>query len=58
MNLPNDPVILLSVVNTLLRDKYSDFHSLCDDYNVDENDVKNKLSAIGYNYNESQNQFK
>jgi len=58
MNLPNDPVILLSVVNTLLRDKYANLDALCDDYNINENDIKEKLQGIGYIYNESQNQFK
>lgn len=58
MNLPNDPIILLSVINTLLRDKYANLQSLCDDYNVNEIDIVNKLSLVGYIYNESQNQFK
>lgn len=58
MNLPNDPVILLSVVNTLLRDKYSSFKELCDDYNIDTEQITEKMSLIGYNYNEKQNQFK
>lgn len=58
MKLPNDPVILLSVINTLLRDKYADFQRLCDDYNVSEHEIKNKLSAIGFIYNETHNQFK
>lgn len=58
MNLPNDPVILLSVINTLLRDKYLNFHTLCEDYNVSEKVIENKLSEIGYSYNNEQNQFK
>lgn len=58
MNLPNDPVILLSVVNTLLRDKYSSFEELCDDYNISEDFIEQKLSAVGYRYNKEQNQFK
>ncbi len=58
MNLPNDPVILLSVINTLLRDKYDSLEMLCDDYNISVDDIKNKLSPIGYNYNDTQNQFK
>lgn len=58
MNLPNDPVILLSVVNTLLRDKYLSFKELCDDYNIDTEQITEKMSLIGYNYNEKQNQFK
>jgi hypothetical protein len=58
MNLPNDPVILLSVVNTKLRDQYKNLFELCDDYDIEESELTNKLEAIGYNYNEKQNQFK
>ena len=58
MNLPEDAVILLSVVNTLLRDKYENLNLLCDDYNIKENIITDKLLTIGYSYNEKQNQFK
>ncbi|MBE6844714.1 MAG: DUF4250 domain-containing protein [Ruminococcus sp.] len=58
MNLPNDSVILLSVVNTLLRDKYSNIADLCDDYGISEKDITDKLSSIGYTYNPTHNQFK
>lgn len=58
MNLPNDPVILLSFVNTMLRDKYDSLALLCDDYNIKENIITEKLLTIGYSYNEEQNQFK
>lgn len=58
MNLPQDPVILLSVVNTLLRDKYKNFDELCDDYNIKNEEIINKLKTIGYNYNSKLNQFK
>lgn len=58
MKLPDDPVILLSVVNTMLRDKYSDLAALCDDYNIKEEIIIDKLLSIGYSYNNNQNQFK
>ncbi len=58
MNLPNDPIMLMSVLNTLLRDKYDSLEKLCDDYNISVNEINDKLSKIGYNYNENQNQFK
>lgn len=58
MNLPQDPVILLSVINTLLRDKYKSFDEFCDDYNVNDSEIINKLKLIGYNYNDKLNQFK
>lgn len=58
MNLPEDPVILLSVINTRLRDNYSSLDELCDDYNIKRENIESKLGKIGYTYNESQNQFK
>lgn len=56
--LPNDPAILLSVINTKLRDQYSSLTALCDDLDVSEEEIKNKLSAIGYEYDQSQNRFR
>ena len=58
MDLPNDPAILLSFVNTMLRDKYSDLDELCDDYNISKSVITEKLSAIGYEYSEDHNSFK
>lgn len=58
MNLPEDPVILLSVINTRLRDSYSSLDELCYDYNIKRENIEIKLGKIGYTYNESQNQFK
>ncbi len=58
MELPNDPAILLSYINTMLRDKYKSLTDLCDDYNIDESVIIDKLSQIGYSYNETQNQFR
>ena len=58
MALPQDPIILLSFVNMKLRDTYSSLEDLCDDYNVTEEELKNKLSAIGFVYDETLGQFK
>ena len=55
--LPNDPVILLSVINTKLRDYYSSLDALCEDLNVDKDELVKKLSAIGYSYKSERNQF-
>ncbi len=54
---PNDPVILLSVINTRLRDYYSSLDALCEDLNVDKEELEKKLSAIGYSYKPERNQF-
>ena len=40
MNLPLDPVMLLSVVNMNLRDRYSSLTDFCKSNNVDEEDIK------------------
>lgn len=55
--LPNDPMICLSVVNTKLRDQYRNLDTLCEDLNIDKLDLIEKLSAIDYEYSPKQNQF-
>lgn len=55
--LPKDPFILLSFINTKLRDDYASLHALCDDLNVTEEKVKAKLAAIGYAYDPALNKF-
>ncbi len=55
--LPKDPVILLSVVNTKLRDSYKSFADLCDDLGVNSAEIAEKLALIDYFYDEGQNQF-
>ena len=56
-NLPNDPMICLSVVNTKLRDYYSNLDALCQDLDVDKALLIEKLSFIDYEYDEDRNQF-
>ena len=57
MSLPSNPIILLSVINTKLRDCYSSLDSLCDDLNENKEDIISTLSAAGYEYSEPLNQF-
>ena len=54
---PKDPVILLSFLNTKLRDHYSSLSALCEDLELDENQPKEKIAAIGYTYDSDRNQF-
>lgn len=56
-NIPNDPIILLSFINTKLRDHYSSLNTLCDDLELDEHEIIHKLSCIGYTYQSEQNRF-
>ncbi|WP_294392705.1 DUF4250 domain-containing protein [uncultured Clostridium sp.] len=53
-----DPVMLLSFINTKLRDEYSSLNLLCSDLSLDEEFLKNKLQNIGYEYSIEMNQFK
>ncbi|MBR1865855.1 MAG: DUF4250 domain-containing protein [Lachnospiraceae bacterium] len=56
-NIPNDPIILLSFINTKLRDEYANLSALCDDLELDPSTLTGKLSSIGYTYNETMNRF-
>ena len=55
--LPNDPMMLISVVNTKLRDFYPSLDHLCEDMQVSKDEIIRKLSTIDYHYNKEQNQF-
>lgn len=55
--LPNDPVLLLGVVNTKLRDYYCNLDILCEDMEVKREKIVEKLKGIDYEYDESRNQF-
>lgn len=55
--IPKDPVILLSFLNTKLRDHYSNLQDLCEDLELDENQLKEKIAAIGYTYDSDRNKF-
>lgn len=55
--LPKDPMILLSFVNTQLRDHYPTLAAFVDAYETDETVLREKLSAIDYVYDEERNQF-
>lgn len=57
IGLPKDPVMLLSVVNTKLRDDYHTLDELCVDMGVEKEEIVSKLRAIGYEYDEGRRQF-
>ena len=56
-NLPREPMLCLSVVNTKLRDQYKDIDSLCEDLNVDKALLIERLAQIDYEYDAVRNQF-
>lgn len=57
MDLPKDPVMLLSVVNTQLRDHYPTLDELASAYMVEKQDLIDRLASINYTYDADQNQF-
>ena len=57
MDLPQDPMMLFSVVNMKLRDFYPSLDALCEDLNVDKEELIAKLAAFGFEYSEEHNKF-
>lgn len=55
--IPSDPAMLLSYVNLKLRDFYSSLAALCDDMDISEAEIIQKLASIDYHYDEEKNQF-
>ena len=55
--IPKDPVMLLSFVNLKLRDFYSSLDALCEDLDVDEQEIIEKFASIDYHYDAERNQF-
>ena len=55
--LPEDPMMLYSVINTRLRDQYGSLEALCEDLDVSEIEIRKKLSEAGFVYDPELNQF-
>ncbi len=55
--LPKDPMLLLSVVNTRLRDYYSSLDAFCEDTDTDQDELIRRLKEIDYEYDRLKNQF-
>lgn len=58
MSLPKDPMILLSFVNTKLRDEFTDLEEFCKKEDISMESLKEQLGKIGFQYNETIRQFK
>ena len=56
--LPKDPMILLSWVNTQLRDEYPSLAALCADRELDRAALEATLEAVGFCYDAAQNRFR
>ena len=57
MELPEDPMMLFSMVNMKLRDSYSSLDELCEDMNVDKDSLIRKLNSVGFEYSQENNKF-
>ena len=55
--LPEDPMMLLSYVNTQLRDFYPNLADFCESQDILEEDLKNRLNTIDYEYDDKLNKF-
>lgn len=55
--IPKDPVMLMSFLNTKLRDRYSSLEELCQDLEADQAELEKKLELIDYRYDAGKNQF-
>lgn len=52
-----DPMILFSFINMKLRDEYSSLSALCEDMEIEEEELTAKLKSVGFEYSEENNKF-
>ena len=57
LDLPKDSMMLLSFINTQLRDNFDSLNELCAAFDVDESIIVTKLKEIDYEYDEKLNKF-
>lgn len=53
-----DPNVLLSYINTKLRDECNSLDEFCNVYDYSKDQVIEQLQSIGYHYDKSLNQFR
>ena len=56
--LPREPLLLVSILNTKLRDVYNSLEALCDDLDESIEEICAILNENGYVYDPNLNQFK
>ncbi len=56
--MPNDPVMLLSYINTRLRDEFDSMEELCLALDVKKSDIDESLLRIGCRYDSTQNRYR
>ena len=55
--MPEDPIILLSFVNTQLRDNFDSLDAFCKAFETDKTGLMEKLGELDYHYDEAANRF-
>ena len=55
--IPKDPFMLLSYINTQLRDNYESLEELCDAMGLSAQEILDKLEKVGYRYDAEANRF-
>ena len=55
--LPKDPVMMRSYLNTRLRDFYPSLEDCCKSLSLDRQDIEDRLAQIDYRYDPEKNQF-
>ncbi len=53
-----DPNMLLSFINTLLRDEFDSLEELCKVHDLSQQVLVDRLKTAGYEYIKEQNQFR
>ncbi len=57
MDIPQDPIILVSYVNTKLRDQFATLEEFCRTFDVNEEELRETLDSVDYHYDETTNRF-
>ena len=58
-HLPNDPAMMVSTINMLLRDdEYDSLEALCFSFDKEPEEIKNYLLKGGFVWSEEQKQFR
>ena len=58
MQIPNDPFILFSYLNTQLRDTGMTLAEFCEEHQLDCEALTEKMNAAGFRYDEAQRRFR
>lgn len=55
--LPQDPIILMSFINLKLRDFYPSLEALCEDMDINRQELIEKMLKAGFEYSETNKRF-